>query len=227
MNRKAFMPLAESFLNCAAHVFVDFPGFGESPAPAAAWGVPDYSRAMAEFLAPLKKGRKLIWVGHSFGGRVGMRLAIDYPDLIDGLFLVGSHGLKRKRGIFETLRMKARIYTFKTLKFLAPLTGQSLDELRAKFGSPDYRAAGAAFRPTFMKIIVDDLTADIPEIRCPARLVYGANDTETPPEMGERIARLIPGASIAILPGQDHYSVLGAGRHLVAKYLGDFLERYA
>ena len=223
-NRAAFKPMAQSLLGRAGHLFVDFPGFGESPVPPNPWGVEDYADAVAEFLSAQKNNNKLIWVGHSFGGRVGMRIAVKYPHLIDGLFLVGSHGLKRQRGIWETLRNKSRIYTFKTLKRLAPLTGQSLDDLRSKFGSADYRSAGA-LRPTFMKVIADDLAADAPKIKCPTYLVYGANDTETPPEMGQRLAQLIPNAQITILPAQDHYSVLGAGRHLVLKYLAEFMEK--
>ena len=222
-SRQAFKPMAQSLLGRAAHLFIDFPGFGESPVPSGAWGVADYANAVSELLAAQKGASKLIWVGHSFGGRVGMRLAIDHPELIDGLCLVGSHGLKRKRGLIETLRMKAKIYTFKTLKFLAPLTGQSLDVLRAKFGSADYRMAGA-LRPTFMKVIADDLTADAPKIKCPTRLIYGANDTETPPEMGERLAHLIPNSRFTVLPEQDHYTVLDSGRHLVLKQISELLE---
>src|SRR5205814_7524349 len=50
-----------------------FPGFGESPLPPTAWGTADYADAVAEWLGGLAPAR-CIWIGHSFGSRVGLRL---------------------------------------------------------------------------------------------------------------------------------------------------------
>lgn len=219
-SRAAFKAMIQSLPNYP-HLLIDFPGFGESPLASRPWGVKDYAEATAKLLASQKQNRKLIWVGHSFGGRVGIRLAIDHPELIDGLFLIGSHGLKPKRNLINTLEYKGKVYAFKTLKHLAPVFGLDVEKLRAQFGSADYRAAGG-MRETFLKVIADDLTAEAPKVRCPARLIYGELDRETPPEMGERLAHLIPRSDLIILPGLDHYSVIGEGRHPVIKRLNDF-----
>ena len=223
MNRAAFRLYADALAGRAAHMLVDFPGFGDSPVPPPHWGTADYADALAELVRPYRAGKKIIYVGHSFGGRVGIQLAARHPDLVDGLFLVGAHGLIRKRSLWKRIRMGCSVYTFKTLKHLAPVLGLNVDDLRKKFGSADYRNAGA-MRSLFLGFIREDLTAQALQVKCPTQLVYGAGDTETPPEIGERLQKLIPNATLTILPDQDHYTVLGAGRHVVVKRVADFME---
>jgi pimeloyl-ACP methyl ester carboxylesterase len=224
MDRKAFRPLAETLATRAAHLLVDFPGFGQSSLPPPTWTTADYADAMAAWLSPLRAGKKLIWAGHSFGCRVGIQLAARHPDIADGLFLLAGAGLQRKRSLGQKIDHWSRVYTFKILKHLAPLVGYSVDKLRAKFGSTDYRNAGL-LRQVFMNVIREDLTAQAKQITCPVQLVYGADDRETPPEIGERLRALIPRAALSVLPGQDHYTVLGEGRHIVARRMTDFMTQ--
>ncbi len=223
-NRSMFRPFAEALSARAAHLLVDFPGFGLSPMPPQNWETADYADALAKVVEPCRSVKKIIYVGHSFGGRVGIQIAARRPELVDGLFLIGSAGLPRHRSLIKKLKMKCRVYAFKTLKHLAPLLGLDVDVLRTKFGSADYRTAGL-LRPLFLRIISENLSAEAKKIKCPVQLIYGENDDETPPEIGERLAGLIPGAVLTILPGHDHYSLLGEGRHVAIKRVADFMEK--
>jgi pimeloyl-ACP methyl ester carboxylesterase len=56
-------------------------------------------------------------------------------------------------------------------------------------------------------------------------LVYGADDRETPPEIGERLHRLIPQSRLLVLRGFDHWNVLTEGRHQIAQRLSEFMEQ--
>jgi pimeloyl-ACP methyl ester carboxylesterase len=201
---------------------VDFPGFGVSPAPPENWGTAEYADAAAELIRSYRAVKKIIWVGHSFGGRVGIQLAARHPDLLDRLFLVASPGLPHRRSLMQKLSHHSRVTFFKTMKIFAPVFGMSLDDLRKKFGSADYRNAGK-MRPIFLRIIHENLSAPAKQIKCPTYLLYGSNDTETPPEIGERLAQLIPKSTLSVLPGLDHYSILTTGRHLLLKRLSDFI----
>jgi pimeloyl-ACP methyl ester carboxylesterase len=223
MNRSSFKPFADTLSGRAAHMLVDFPGFGLSPLPPPEWGTAQVADALAELIRSYRFIKKIVYVGHSYGGRIGIQIASRHPDLIDGLFLVGSAGLPRKRSILKKMEMFVRVYTFKTLKHLALLFGLNVEVLRSKFGSPDYRSAGP-LRAIFVKIISENLSEEAGRIKCPVYLVYGRHDTETPPEIGERLKKIIPNATLTILPEQDHYSVLGEGRHVVIKRLADFME---
>jgi pimeloyl-ACP methyl ester carboxylesterase len=221
-SRGAFRSLAQTMEPFGKHVLVDFPGFGESPAPTMPWGTDDYADETARFIRTQTNG-KVIWIGHSFGCRVGLQLAARHPDLVAGLFLIAAAGLKRKRPLWQKIYFKIRIAAYKTLKKMIPL-GVSEDWLKAKFGSADYRNAGA-MRDVLVRTINEDLTEIARTIRCPTALVFGMNDSETPPELGERLQKLIPGAELTVLPGQDHYTVLGEGRHQVAPILKSFIEK--
>jgi pimeloyl-ACP methyl ester carboxylesterase len=96
--------------------------------------------------------------------------------------------------------------------------------LRARFGSADYRAAGP-LRPILVKAVGEDLTAAAQAVQCPAVLVYGDGDRETPPEIGKRLARLMPQSRLVVLRGFDHWNVLTDGRHQIAHLLGEFMEQ--
>lgn len=219
----AFRATAASFAD-AANVLLDFPGFGASPPPPQGWGTQHYADACFELLASLAlTGKKVAWVGHSFGGRVGIQLAARHPGAISGLCLVASAGLPRRRTALQTAKHHIRIRTFKLLRML-PLSGPPFEWLRARMGSADYRNAGA-MRSVLVSVVNENLTDVARKISCPCLLIYGENDTETPPDIGERLARLIPNSTLSILPNNDHYSVLGNGRHLVVKRLVAFLEK--
>ncbi|MDD4616336.1 MAG: alpha/beta hydrolase [Alphaproteobacteria bacterium] len=223
-TRNVFRPFTEALAQCAAHLLLDFPGFGLSPPPPETWTTADYADAVAALIRPYRKGGKILYVGHSFGGRVGIQLAARHPDLVDALFLIGCAGLPRKRGPIGTLSVKARIYTFKTLKHLAPLFGLNVEKLRQKFGSADYRSAGV-LRTLFIRIIAENLSEQARQIKCPTHFVYGANDADTPPEIGFRLQKLVKNSDIELLPNQDHHTVLGDGRHVVIKRLASFMEK--
>lgn len=83
--------LSDSALLLRAHlVTIDRPGFGYSN-----FGKAEPSlRVQAALLQPLlqlrKQHRPIILVGHSLGGPVIARMAMDYPDLVDGLIIVAG-----------------------------------------------------------------------------------------------------------------------------------------
>src|SRR5439155_18129277 len=116
----------------------------------------------------------------------------------------------------------ARRWVFRLARGLTP-EGPARERLRQHFGSADYRAAGA-LRPILVKTVGEDLTEAARAVRCPVALVYGDADRETPPELGERFAALMPQARLYVLRGFDHWSVLGEGRHQLVQRLGEFIE---
>lgn len=217
-NRNAMRSLAESLLTIGTHDFIDFPGFGDSPKPVDPWGTADYADVASQWLDHNSTDKPVVWVGHSFGCRVGLQLASRHPNAINRMMLIAAAGLPRQRSAFEKTKLKGRIYGYKALKRLAPLVGISQAQLRSRFGSPDYQAAGS-MRDILTNVVNEDLSEVATRITCPVHLVFGSRDTETPPDIGERLNSLIPDSQLAILDGQDHYTVLDEGRHQVAKRL--------
>jgi pimeloyl-ACP methyl ester carboxylesterase len=217
----SLVPLAEAMRGRADSLLVDLPGFGASPLPPRPWGTEDYADAMAEWLGELP-ARRRVWVGHSFGSRVGLRLAAQHPEAVAALFLIAAAGLPPNRSLATRLKRLPHRLAFRALRAMTP-EGPARDRLRERYGSSDYRSAGA-MRPVLVKAVNEDQTDIARRIRIPVVLVHGEADSESPPEIAERLRALIPGSRLHLLRGFDHLSILGDGRHQVVHLLGELLE---
>lgn len=84
--------LTDPDLRQRAHMIaVDRPGFGGSGKGKAELSVKQQGRDVAALLAKATPGQRVILVGHSYGGPVVARLAMDYPDKVtDVVILAGS-----------------------------------------------------------------------------------------------------------------------------------------
>ncbi len=221
-SHAALLPLAQAMRRAARSTLVDLPGFGASPLPPSPWSTADYADAIAEWLGGLAPAPR-IWVAHSFGCRVGLQVAARHPATLAGLFLIAAAGLPPQRTPGAWLRVMARRWVFRLARQVTP-EGPARDRLRARFGSADYRAAGE-LRSILVKAVSEDLTAVARAVHLPAVLVYGDRDTETPPELGARLNRLMPQARLVVLHGFDHWNVLTEGRHQIIQRLGELMEQ--
>ena len=215
--------------NCRV-VLVDLPGFGRSPLPFPAsndgggWGTLEYSERVRQFLD--QSGiTECILLGHSFGGRLSVRLASKYPELVKGLILVGSHGLKRARPFKDEVRVRWIRALTKTAKAIDGLTGTRLfaHYLAPRFGSRDYNAAGD-LRKTLVKTVNEDLTEQASTIKAPTLLLWGANDTETPIDLAQGFHRLIANSELHVFPNKGHEPFADVGSHLLAQCIDQFLS---
>ena len=186
---------------------LDFPGFGYSDGLSAAWCVQDYVQFLLAFMDELKVERAVL-LGHSFGGRVAIKLAAQHPQRVDRLILVDSAGIKPPRTPAYYLRVAAA----KTLN----LTGRTFPGLQqtalfkkaqSGLGSADYRRAGA-LRSTFVRVVNEDLRACLPLIHSPTLLIWGEKDRETPLSDARIMRDTIPGARLEVIPGAGHFSYL-------------------
>ena len=79
-----------TLLRHAQLISVDRPGFGYSNF---GYAEPSLQKQAADLMPILEKNkghRPIILVGHSLGGPVIVRMAMDYPELVDGLVLVAA-----------------------------------------------------------------------------------------------------------------------------------------
>jgi len=220
----SLLPLA-GLLAPRSHALVfDLPGFGRTPMLAPDAGTADYADALA---AEIAGKERVVLVGHSFGARIALQFAARYPTRVAALVLIAGAGLRRERS--RVWRFRA--YGLKTLGRLARvldrLVGSDLHvRYRRRFGSADYRRAGA-LRGTFLKAVNEDLGALAQAVHVPALLIYGREDRETPPEIGARFAALMPGAELHVLEGFGHLDILGRGAYQCEHLIARFLERHA
>ena len=145
----------------------------------------------------LKELKEVTTLGNSLGGHVALVCAIDYPDNISRMILTGSSGLYEnsfgggypRKGDKEYLRKKIEL-TFYDPKHA---TDELLDECydvvndRSKLIRILYFARSA---------IKHNLKDDLPNILIPTCLVWGENDSITPPEVAKDFNKLIPNSEL-------------------------------
>ena len=224
-SRESLRPLAGSLAHLGESWLLDLPGHGAAPLPPAAWAPRDYAELLLSWLATLPPMPTLL-VGHSFGFRVAVWAAHLQPTTISGLVSLAGAGVPRRRTPKQHAKGWLVRQAINIAKLLQPLLGPGLlATLRERFGSRDYRAAGA-LRPTFVRVVNDNVAPLCANIAQPALLIYGTDDTETPPDVGQTYARLLPHATLHTLPGVNHHSIYGPSRHVVARLIETHLKAH-
>jgi len=212
-----FIPAAEALGGVAKSMLVDLPGFGETPRPDGAWDTAAYADHVAGFLTERNIG-PIVWIGHSFGGRVGLRLAVRHPDLVSGLVIVAGAGIPRPRSAWSRLRTGFRRTQFRVFSAMAGGDKRRRANLEKSYGSPDYvQSKELGLRDIFIKAVNEDQSPDLPKIRTRTELLYGGHDEETPVAMGRRMAELIPNSRLTVFPVFDHFSILYRGHNVIAQ----------
>lgn len=186
---------------------IDLPGFGLSPEPSSIWGVDDYTSLIETFVRKLGL-QKPVLIGHSFGGRIA--ILFGSRSETDRIILVDAAGIKPKRPLIYYLK----VYSFKAAKKIAPLflgkeKGQKfIDNWRGKAGSSDYKQSSPQMRAIMSKVVNEDLTSVLENIKSPTLLIWGERDTATPLRDAKTMERLIPDAGLVSYPEAGHYSFL-------------------
>jgi pimeloyl-ACP methyl ester carboxylesterase len=222
-NLESLRTLGELLSKHAQVHLIDMPGFGFSPAPEVDWDTIGYAERIVRYLDE-KSIEQAILLGHSFGGRVSVRLASRYPERVEAVVLINSGGLKRLPGKWKLKAQLVRILG-KTLKNIDKTAGTQYYEnwFVPKFASTDYKNAGR-LRNIMVKTVNEDVSEDATKIKAPVFLLWGELDTETPLEMGQRFNSLISGSKLLVLPGKGHFPFSGDSAHLCARYIIEFLK---
>ena len=222
-NHADFFAISEALNNDIHAILLDLPGFGESKRPEQTWDTIDYAENAYDFLR--QKGfNSFVWVGHSFGGRIGLRLAVLHPKSVKALVLVGSAGVPRRRTATSKLssKFKSRLFQLKKKKAKSL---EKIEALEIQYGSADYvQSRSLGMRDIFLKTVNEDQSDSIPKISCATELLYGDQDKETPTQLGQQICSLIPEANLTILPEMGHIDILSRGRHIIALRIKELLS---
>lgn len=212
--------LAERFRAIA----LDLPGFGASARTRLArFGVRTQAGAVRDFIRELGIDRAHV-VGHSLGGTIALRLALEHPEVVDRLVVVDSpieaprlpYGLIRRLVGFGPVGPAI----FKAILYYGSVGGRLFRLGLERTYGPDpvppdvagyferlHRVRGSA--DTLVAILksppVDPyLPADLPDLRVPLLAIWGGADRVVPVRVADRLRQLVPTARVEILPGAGH-----------------------
>jgi pimeloyl-ACP methyl ester carboxylesterase len=186
----------------------DLPGFGASPAPSEVIGAQGYARALAPMLDAFTD--PVLVVGHSFGGRVAMRLAAEHPDRIASVILTGVpllrlHAPRKPSMAYRLLRLGNR---------MGLVPDEVMERRRRRSGSADYRAASGIMRDILVKVVGETYEEELRSVTHPIHLLWGSNDREVSVEVARRAMSIREDAglpvSLEVVEGVGHLLPLEA-----------------
>jgi len=144
-------------------------------------------------------------LGNSLGGHVGILHILKHPERIKSLILTGSSGLFEngmgdsypKRGDYEYIKRKTEL-TFYDPKLA---TKELVDEI---YSITNNRLKVIKIIALAKSAIRNNLGEELNQIKHPTLLVWGNNDTITPPFVAREFNRLIPNSELYFIDKCGH-----------------------
>lgn len=131
-------------------------------------------------------------LAHSFGARVAFKALYYHPEIAKSLIVTGGAGLVKLR----SKKYLNRVKWYRRIKKIFPKFAEK------HFGSSEYRTLSPVMRESYKKIVNEDLSACAAAVKCKTYLLYGKNDTVTPPfEEGKTFRNLIAGSRFETMEG--------------------------
>lgn len=183
-------------------VALDLPGFGAAPPPPQPWSTAEYATHVASVLADM--GPKVVVVGHSFGGRVATHLAAAHPDRIAAQVLTGVPLVRRTPAGLRP-RPPAPLRLAKALRRVGVLGDDRVEQLRQRYGSPDYRRARGVMRDVLVKAVNESYEAPLAAFPGPVELLWGADDDQAPVRVAQAAEASCRQCHLVVLPGVGHF----------------------
>jgi non-heme chloroperoxidase len=201
---------------------VDQRGHGFSDHPLHGYNVDHLAADLITALDRLHIGSATV-VGHSFGGQVAFRAAATAPELVTGLVLVGSNGVRASRS-----------ESFPFGRPPGPLLAGMLADERANRVEARYRtiASGFAHEPDpkvvdwlvrcslrmpswaavacYQSLLTTDLLADITRVVQPVLQIIGAIDPVHSAKGARWLRQQLYDATLVEVPDWGHYPMLEA-----------------
>jgi pimeloyl-ACP methyl ester carboxylesterase len=188
-------------LNCTA---LDLPGHGQSGGTAPD-NIAENGAWVAEFLTALQLPRPLYLVGFSMGSAISLDCALNHPELLDGLILLGAgHRMKVLPALLDSLRQGLGDPNFIRMGFSAQAAPALVTQMVQEF-----TAAGPAVLYADFSACNDfDVSDQLERINLPTLLITGAEDRLTPLKLSQYIAEHIRGARREVIPESGHFVMM-------------------
>jgi pimeloyl-ACP methyl ester carboxylesterase len=207
---------------------VDLPGFGDSDLVPG--GIGNYADAMASLLDAVGVAPPTAVIGNGLGSFVAVGMAIQHPELVGKLVLVGAAARfpESARGAFDVMAERA------SNGGMAAVTEVAVARIFADEYAREHPDMVEERRRALLGMNVEgfvagcrtirdvDFTSELAAVIAPTLVVVGSDDRATLPSYGRELAVGIRGARYLELPGVAHGPQLQApGQFLDA--IGPFL----
>lgn len=173
----------------------------------------------------LKGYQNIHMLGNSLGGHVALVHVLKHPERIKSLILTGSSGLFEngmgdsypKRGDYEYIKNKTEAVFFDP----KTATKELVDEV---FDIVNNRLKVIKVLALAKSAIRNNLGKELNQVTQPTLLIWGKNDTVTPPFVGEEFKKLIPNSELHFIDNCGHAPMMEVPEEF-NKILDSFLQK--
>ena len=228
LSAAKFIPLSRELKKLGYRIYVpDLPVFGKNQKVEKPLNLSDYAIFVEAYLKKHKISKAVI-IGHSFGGRIALKMAAAKNGNLVALVLTGTPGflpLPKIKVLFFMLLAKIG-----GLFFSLPIINR-LDRIMRKIL---YRTAGASdfyhtkenMRQTFKNIVRTELFEYMKGIKLPTLLLWGRDDGIVPLSVAFRMSKTISRVQLQIINEAKH-GVPWTHPEEFSRHLDRFLKKYA
>lgn len=212
----------------------NIPGFKNSEELKKPWNLDDYINWFFGYVIQLELEHPEIrdggfyLLGHSFGGRMAIKIASKNIFKLQGLILVSAAGIKRNQTIHnEVMGLAAKLV--KAFKVGDNTNTKNIyNFLRIFFyryiiRKTDYLNAKGALNETIKNILAEDLKEKLTDILEPTKIIWGNKDKITPLRDAYLMKEKIKNSNLDILDGIKHTPYIECPEKL-AKSIIEFIQ---
>ena len=154
------------------------------------------SEFLYEFIA-FKGLKNVILLGNSMGGHIGLLFAKKHPELLDGLIITGSSGLYENnmgdkypnRENYNWIKSKTEEVFFDSKIATKELVDEVFDTVNDR--NKLIRTLALA-----KSAIRHNMANDLPKMKIPTAIIWGNQDTVTPPDVAKEFHKLLPNSNL-------------------------------
>lgn len=201
---------------------VDLPGHGRSGGPGQRT-IAGYGERIVQWLQAIHL-RRIVFVGHSMGSAIALWLALEAPQQVGGLVLIGAAAeLKVNPALIASAANPANFSQTVETVIHWSFSHQTPSQLTRLATRRMLEASPSLLQGDFLACDSFNVQARLPEIHCPTLVVCGEEDKMTPPISARSLAENIAGASLEIIPSAGHMAMIEQPQ-AVEQILVDFLS---
>ena len=195
---------------------LDFWGFGDSGKRRSSYQVSDFVGLVDQFMDRLGIDADPI-VGHSMGGTVAISLAIEKPERVRRVIVVGSPIGGDSLHLFLRLAGKPWIASLVWhmpvalqfgIKIFSPYVVKNWPEWYEMVTRDISRTTLEAFFTSISSLHETNLTPQLPKVTRPIMGIYGVGDNVVVPSQANVIAQKAPLSRVKMMPGSGHFPML-------------------
>lgn len=170
--------------------------------------VKSFAKYLYDFIK-FKNFDDVILLGNSLGGHIGLYHTKLYPEKVKGLIITGSSGLYEsamgggytKRGDYEVIKKKAQEV------FYDPevATKEIVDEVYETVNDRNKLIKTLAIAKSAIR---HNMAKDLPKMDLPVCIIWGKNDTVTPPEVATEFNELLPDSDLFWIDKCGHAAMM-------------------